>query len=178
MTLTLITLRITLLTLALFFVSGLAPFSHHDHWDRRYATSKILQNLDHTNLGLCNKINTFNFFVPLESSPRIAWVDMKYDDTFENKAEMVYIQAVLYNRDAVEIDRVFIPIRQSPNAQPALLPISWEFSKPWVINFSYLSAEYTNTSCIKGIVVDHVDFKQGTQSSDPAELSTKVVDQI
>ena len=47
-----------------------------------------------------------------------------------------------------------------------------------MINFSYQSVDYENTTCIKSIVVDHVDFKRGIQSSDPVELSTKVVDQI
>jgi hypothetical protein len=103
---------------------------------------------------------------------------MKYDDRFTPTNRMTYIQAVLHNRDQVEVERTLIPIRRSLNAQPALLPMSWEFSEPWMINFSYQSVDYENTTCIKNIVVDHVDFKRGIQSSDPVELSTKVVDQI
>jgi len=178
MSLTLITLRITSWTLTFFFVSDLAPFSNHGQWEFRHPSAVVAPNLGPLERQSCNKINTYNFYVPLDSSPRIAWIDMNYDDRFTTTNRMTNIQAVLYNRDQVEVERTLIPLRRSPNAQPALLPMSWEFSEPWMINFSYQSVDYENTTCIKSIVVDHVDFKRGIQSSDPVELSTKVVDQI
>ena len=135
-------------------------------------------NLAPETYNLCTNVDSFDFFIPSGSRASKAWVKIKDDEIAVKSRKFFKVRLTLYARSGTEVASYLTNIRNSDRAQPAIIPIDWEFLDPWRINFKLEPNGFHDHSCILKIDVKHCNLSTGTRNSDPVVPSATVVGQI
>ncbi len=135
-------------------------------------------NLDPQTHGLCTDTRSFDFFVPRNSRPSLAWVKIKEDNLALGTQNHVKMRVTLFDRRDNFVESILVTLRKSAKEQPAILPVDWELKEPWRINFSYEPQGFHDHSCIVRINVIHCDYEKGKRNTDPVVPSTITVGQL